>query len=316
MTFKITVLGNPATMKLIRRSLVVAVLLLVGTEAAVRLSGAVDFPLYSVDDEIGYAIKPNQEGHFLNKNHWVFNDRSMGTDQNWGTSSKPNLLILGNSIVMGGNPYDQPDKLGPLLQARLGDKVMVWPAAVGGWSTVNESVYLRRNTDVVKATNFFIWEYMNGGLSQLSPARGEYVFPTQKPVYATWYLARRYVLPRFFSFNMNELPPQGATQSANMAQFEKLVSELSAASGAKTPGILFLYPGKDEYIGSKNGTDYVPDRKELQRIAASYGLKIVDIAQRPEWNLSLYNGGVHPTVEGNNVLADILAKSVVEAMPL
>jgi lysophospholipase L1-like esterase len=101
-----------------------------------------------------------------------------------------------------------------------------------------------------------------------------------------------------------------------MAQFEKLVSQLSAASGAKTPGILFLYPGKDEYIGSKNGADYVPDRKELQRIAENYGLKIVDIAQRPEWNLSLYREGTHPTVEGNNVLADILAKSVVEAMHL
>ena len=316
MTFNLSMLGTPAKVKLFRRTLLSAFLLFVGTEAAVRLSGAVDFPLYAVDDEIGYVIKPNQQGNFLNKNHWVFNDRSMGTNQNWDPSGKPNLLILGNSIVMGGNPYDQQDKLGPLLQTRLGDKVKVWPAAVGGWSTVNESIYLSRNPDVVKATNFFIWEYMNGGLSQLSPARGEYVFPTQKPIFATWYMARRYVLPRFISFDMNELPPQGSSQSANLAQFEKLVSELSAASGAKTPGILFLYPGKDEYIDSKNGKDYVPDREELQRIAESYGLKIVDIAKNPEWNLGLYREGTHPTVDGNKVLADILAKSVVEAMHL
>ena len=293
-----------------------AVLLIVGTEVTVRLSGAVDFPLYSVDDEIGYAIKPNQEGHFLNKNHWVFNDRGMGIQKNWEPSSKPNLLLLGNSIVMGGNPYNQSDKLGPLLQTKLGDRVTVWPVAVGGWSNVNESVYLRRNTDVVKATNFFVWEYMHGGLSRLSPARGEYVFPTHKPVYATWYVARRYVLPRFFNFDMNELPPQGDTQVANVVEFEKLVSELSVASHSKTPGILFLYPGKDEYIGTKNGKDYVPDRKELQRIAATYGLKIVDIAQSPEWNTGLYNEGTHPTVEGNNVLAAILAKSVMESMNL
>jgi lysophospholipase L1-like esterase len=181
---------------------------------------------------------------------------------------------------------------------------------------VNWKAYLSKNADVVKATSFFIWEYMNGGLSQLSPARGEYVFPTQKPAYATWYVARRYVLPRFFSFDMNELPPQGSSQSVNLAQFEKLVSELSAASGAKTPGILFLYAGKDECVDSKNGKDYVPDRKELQRIAANNGLKIVDIAQSPEWNISHYREGTHPTVEGNHVLADILAKSVVEAMRL
>jgi hypothetical protein len=70
------------------------------------------------------------------------------------------------------------------------------------------------------------------------------------PVYATWYVARRYVLPRFFNFDMNELPPQRGTLVANVVEFEKLVSELSVASHSKTPGILFLYPGKDEYIGT------------------------------------------------------------------
>jgi hypothetical protein len=49
---------------------------------------------------------------------------------------------------------------------------------------------------------------------------------------------------------MNELPPQGDTLVANVVEFEKLVSELSVASHSKTPGILFLYPGKDEYIGT------------------------------------------------------------------
>lgn len=299
------------------RGLILAVvLLLIGAEAAIRLGGIIDFPLYTVDDEIGYVVKPNQVGSFLNKNHWVFNDRSMGTNQNWGSSTKPNLLLIGNSIVMGGNVYDQPNKLGPLLQARLNGKVTVWPAAVGGWTTLNEMVYLRRNFDVIKTTKFFIWEYMNGGFSQLSPARSEYVFPTQKPLCATWYAFRRYVLPRFLSFDMNELPPRGISQISNIARFEQLVAELSVASGNKIPGILFLYPSRDEYIASKNGLDYAPDRKELQRIAAGYGLKIVDIAQSPEWNLRLYREGTHPTVEGNGVLADILAKSVIESMQL
>jgi hypothetical protein len=296
--------------KLVRRSLLTAIFLLVCTEGAVRLSGAVDFPIYKVDAEIGYIPAPNQSGKFLNKNAWVFNDRSMGTATAWNPSAKPNLLLIGNSIVMGGNPYDQPDKLGPQLQSKLGDKINVWPIATGAWSNVNESVYLQRNPDVLKAANFFVWEYMNGGFSQLSPDRGQYVFPSEKPMIASWYVLRRYVLPRFIEFNMNELPPTGQSKQENIALFEMLVAEMSVDKGVKVPGLLFLYPARYEYIAAQKGIDYVPDRKELERIATTYGLMIVDVAKLPEWNVGLYKEGTHPTVEGIRVLAGILASAI------
>lgn len=300
--------------KVIQRSLLAVACLLVGTETAVRLSGIIDFPLYSVDGDIGYVPKSNQSGNFLNKNSWVFNDRSMGTGMNWSPTGKSNLLLIGNSIVMGGNPYDQSEKLGPLIQAKLGEKITVWPIAAGGWSNVNEAMYLRRNSDVMKANNFFVWEYMNGGFSQLSPDRGQYVFPSDKPIFASWYVIRRYVLPKFIELNMNELPPEGESERENLKQFETLIAEMSAASGKKSPGILFFYPGKDQYIGMQKGIEYVPDRKELERISSTYGLKIVDIAKRPEWNLNLYREGTHPTVAGNKVLSEILSSAVIEAM--
>ena len=294
----------------IRRLLVAAACLLLLSEAAVRLSGAVDFPIYNVDSEIGYVPAPNQSGAFLNKNTWVFNDRSMGTATPWNPGAKRNLLLIGNSIVMGGNPYDQADKLGPQLQARLGDAFAVWPIAAGGWTNVNESVYLQRNPDVAQAANFFVWEYMNGGFSQLSPDRGQYVFPSQKPLIASWYMLRRYVLPKLMDFNMNELPPTGELNQKNLQQFESRVAELSATTKRKVPGLLFLYPTKDQWIAMQNGADYVPDRKDLERIAASYGLKIVDVARQAAWNGDMYREGTHPSVAGNRVLADILTASI------
>jgi len=215
---------------------------------------------------------------------------------------------------MGGNPYNQPDKLGPLVQDKLGSGVAVWPVAVGAWSTVNESAYLRRNPDIARASSFFVWEYMNGGLSKLSLDRGQYIFPTEKPWLASWYVLRRYMLPLIIDFKMDELPPSGQTQSENLQQFEQLVASMSAGKAPKVPGMLFFYPGRDEYMAFKRGVDYVPDRLALQAIAATYRLKIVDVAQRPEWNLSLYKEGTHPTVEGNKVLAEILASAVREAM--
>jgi lysophospholipase L1-like esterase len=300
-------------METVWRLLSAGACLVLASEGAVRWSGAVDFPIYAIDSGIGYIPAPNQSGKFLNKNVWVFNDRSMGTEAAWNPNAKPNLLLIGNSIVMGGNPYDQADKLGPLLQTRLGDKIAVWSIAAGAWSNVNETVYLQRNPDVVKAASFFVWEYMNGGFSQLSPDRGQYVFPHERPLFASWYVLRRYVLPRFIDFNMDELPPKGATQSENVQQFESMVAKLATGSGAKVSGILFFYPGREEYIGMKNGKDYVPDRQALERIAARYKLKTIDIAKQPDWNLDNYREGTHPTVEGNRVLADILARAVRQA---
>jgi len=69
--------------KIALRLLLTLPVLLAGSEAAVRLAGMIDFPIYHVDQEIGYIPKPSQAGEFLNKNSWVFNDRSMGVAQAW-----------------------------------------------------------------------------------------------------------------------------------------------------------------------------------------------------------------------------------------
>lgn len=300
--------------KIYLRSGIVAACLLIGLELTVRLSGMVDFPIYDTDDGISYIAKPSQSGTFLNKNPWVFNDRSMGTEQNWNPVGKFNLLLIGNSIVMGGNPYKQADKLGPLIEKNLGKSITVWPIAAGGWTNVNEAIYLERHPEVVKENNFFVWEYMEGGFSQLSPDRGQYVFPSSKPIWAGWYLFRRYVLPRFFDFNMSELPPTGVVQQTNLQQFVRLIAQLSAANGKNVPGIIFLYPTKAQYLNAQRGIDYVPDRPALTRIAAEYHLEIVDVASSPDWNAGLYREGTHPTVEGNQVLAKILTSKITNAL--
>jgi hypothetical protein len=38
------------------------------TELGIRTSGLTDVPAYTADSEIGYIVKPNQSGRFLNKN--------------------------------------------------------------------------------------------------------------------------------------------------------------------------------------------------------------------------------------------------------
>ncbi len=73
---------------------------------ALRLSGVVDFPVYDSDREIGYVLRPNQSGTFLQKNAQVVNDQSMSTTK-WAPNGSRDLLLIGDSVVLGGNPLTQ-----------------------------------------------------------------------------------------------------------------------------------------------------------------------------------------------------------------
>ncbi len=270
-----------------------------------------DFPTFLVEDGIEYIPRPNQQGIFLHRNDWVFNDRSMGTKRRWNPAARPNILLIGNSIVYGGDPFAQRDKLGPLIQGKIGDHYSVWPIAAGGWTNVNETVYLKRNPDVARAANYFIWEYMSGGLSGATPWAGEYVWPTSRPLWGGLYTFRRYVVPRIIHRSGSELPRTGETSSDNLASFMEEISKLSAAAPKK--GILFLYPTKAELLVALTGKEWLPERRELEHAASDYDLKLLDISRAKEWNEALYReDGVHPTVQGNIVLARILSEAVKE----
>ncbi len=283
-------------------------------EVAVRLSGLTDFPAYAVDDGIGYIARPDQSGRFLDKNAWAFNGKSMPTADPWAPVGRFNVMLIGNSIVMGGNPLDQKDKLAPQISKDMGPHYAIWPLAIGGWTNVNEMVYLQRNPDVAKATNFFIWEYMPGGLSGLSAWRGDYVFPRQRPLWASWYVFRKYVLPKFLPINTSELPPKGTLVRNHQADFDAWVAELSKTSGLEHPGVVFLYPEKKDLLDSRHAVEWLPERKILEDICAKYRLKLVDVAKDPAWNESLYRDGTHPTPQGNVVLARILANAALETL--
>lgn len=289
--------------KLVAASVLAAVVL---AEVAVRLGGLVDFPVYDVNPIVSYMPKASQSGNFMHKNDWVFNDRAMGVAADWDTLPGHNLLLIGNSIVMGGNPYRQQDKIGPLLQRQLGQRYAVWPIAAGGWTSVNQVAYLQKNSDLHAKTDFFVWEFMSGGFSGASQWRGDYVFPHEKPLWASWYIVRRYILPRFISLPTNELPPQGEPKASHVAQMERQIVSLGQAGGRAIPGMILLYPSKEEYLLAQHGKEWLPERQLIERICAEHHLLLVDVAKDARWSAAMYREDVHPNVAGNVVLAAII----------
>lgn len=291
--------------------LAVPVLLLVG-EVAARVAGLTDVPTYQVDPGIGYIATPNQSGAFLRRHDWVYNDRSMPVSQPWSLRpQRPNVLLIGGGLIAGGNPYRQADKLAPLLQQQLGAGLSIWPAANSGWSAINDIVYLERNPDVVAGCDFFVWQFLRGGVGQLAPWRGKLEQPRQRSRSALLYALRRYVLPRLRRGSMgSEMPPVVAAPAENLARLDAVVAGLAQATQRAVPGVFMLFPDRPELEAARGGAEWFPDRQALQAIADRHGVRVIDVARDPRWKADLYADGTSPTVQGNRVLATILTEAL------
>jgi hypothetical protein len=189
---------------------------------------------------------------------------------------------------------------------------LIWPIAAGGWTQINEMAYLDQHPDVVAKATYFAWEYMSGGLSAATPWGGEYVFPSHRPVFATWYVFRRYVVPRLLPWlHGSELPVRGATSAATLREFDRRLVELTGSIRRREAGIIWLYPNAAELRLARVHREWLPERRQLLYMSSQHGLRIVDIAMFSQWNEACYRGdGVHPNVHGNEVLADILATQI------
>jgi lysophospholipase L1-like esterase len=280
---------------------------LVSSEWYLYSAGYGSYPIYDVDHEIKYIPAANQHGRFLNRNAWYFNDRHMGNKANWDPAKHPDVLLVGNSIVLGGNPFNHDDKLGPLLEKDLGGGATVWSAAAGGWSNVNEMVYLDRNADVLQNADAVIIEYMEGGLSAPNPWPGYYVFPDRKGLSLTSYAIGKYVVRPLLgrvTTDFGSLPATGATDPAQLLRFKTLVSTI--AKDHKL--VIFMYPMLKNL---RNKPGWLAAIAPIQEICRDFALTCIDVAQEPNWTEGAYSAdGVHPTVSGNKTLASILANAL------
>ena len=295
-------------------------------EAGPRLLGLVSFPIYELDPDYKYVVKPNQRGAFLNYNDWVINDARMPIATEFTSSEHPNALLIGNSIVFDGNPYKQPEKLTPILQHALGDKLRIWPIAAGGWTQENEIAYLKKYPAPLNNADYIVWEYMSGGLSGPTPWAGEYTWPTQKPVIASWYVFWRYLYPLLLSTmsvharpdtQTVELPVNGPADRSNARMFQELLEGVRRHSDHKIRGFIWLYPSRSELMTAHAGMEWLPERATIEDIGRESGVRITDLSKTAEWTENLYRpDGVHPTPEGNHVLAKFLAQEISRDTPL
>jgi hypothetical protein len=272
--------------------------LLAGLELAARFSGATDFPLYQVDTEIGYIPAKNQSGRFLNKNSWVFNEHHMGAGP---FTPGPGLdtLLVGDSIVLGGNPLPQESRLGPQLSQQTASRV--WPISAGSWSIANELKFFHGHPEVLAGIDQVVF-VLNGGdlVDDLSHWRCDRNHPRRAPWSAAWYLLDKNIL----RLEDCETPkPAYAPPRLNWKAEMRLL--LSRPEMQGKPVYAVLYPDLSE--ASQAVSTQAFERRMAQELAPFPELRLIRVGSDPRWQMAgHYRDGIHPTEAGNAVLAAII----------
>jgi len=285
-------------MSIINRNFIILLLFLYIGEISIRLLGLVDFPIYDANSTIGYIPSANQHGSFLNKNNWEFNALHMGAPE-FAPTSDTDILLVGDSIVLGGNPLGQSERLGPQLEQTTTAKI--WPISAGSWALRNELAYLRTNPDVIKQIDSIIVVLNSGDFGEASSWKCDLTHPRHKPALALWYLFNKYV----YSFEAcNEVPAGLQVPPGDVW------NELSTfLQSTQLKPIFIIYPDKDEITNvALRNQHFVPNIDRL--LSMSDTSHIIKIADDKRWNNNLYRDGIHPSAEGNVVLARIIADAI------
>lgn len=278
------------------------VIALVGVELVARLSGATDFPVYQVDKDIGYIPAKNQSGRFLNKNQWVFNELHMGTGR-FAPGPGMDTLLVGDSIVLGGNPLPQDSRLGPLLSKKIAGRV--WPISAGSWSIANELKYLKSHPEVLTGIDQIIFVLNGGDLGDdLSHWRCDRNHPRHAPWSAAWYLVDKNIL----RLEDCETPNPAYTPPRLNWQAE-LQSLLAREEMKGKPVYVVLYPDRSEASNVESARAF--DQRMTQQLASFPTTHLISVGTDPRWRDALYRDGIHPTEAGNAMLANIVGDALL-----
>lgn len=276
-----------------------ALALAVMGEIGVRIGGLVDFPLYDANARIGYIPRAEQGGRFLNRNEWMVNSKHMSAGP-FEPGPAGNVLVIGDSIVWGGNLYARSDRLGPKLQALLPQKV--WPIAAGSWALQNELVYLIENPDVVKSVETIVFVLNSGDFGEPSAWSCSHFHPLEPPRVALWYLAKKYVL---------KTPCEGTPPTLAVTTRDPMAMLQAFVEGhARHRFVALLYPDLEELMDDA----LLRARLEMHADALTrVGVaEVVSVARDPRWagHRELYRDGIHPTPAGMGVLASVIASTL------
>lgn len=287
-------------MKTIKIAGALLALVLAAAELLVQLSGIIDMPFYKADNQLGYIPAPNQSGAFLHSRQWRFNEYSMGSAAFEPDPRRFNILLVGDSIVLGGNPLNQSDRLGPQLEKLSGWQV--WPVSAGSWALQNELAYLRTHPDVLQRVDAVAIVSNSGDFGEPSSWASPLTHPLQRPFPALPFVFKKYVLA--------SVPPSEVKPELRVSLRDWRADLREFSRSFNKPVFIFMYPTQDELHDPEKMNEQLNSRIPEVQAQLDKSAKIFKVANLSDWNEGHYRDGVHPSGQGNIALAKIIKGNI------
>lgn len=140
----------------------------------------------------------------------------------------------------------------------------------------------------------------NGDFGEASSWSCEATHPRARPVMALWYLFNKYV----YALEKCGQVPSGLQMPPGDLAVE--LRTFLAANGGKASFV--LYPDVAEAVDSALEAAHFASGRAI--LATAGARNVVRVASDSRWSSRYYKDGIHPTPEGNRVLAAILASQI------
>jgi hypothetical protein len=216
--------------------------------------------------------------------------------------------LVGDSLVLGGNPLSEPERLGSQLEKLTGWQV--WPISAGSWAMQNELTYMRQHPAILDEMDAIVIMSNSGDFDVPSSWASDLTHPLHHPFPGLIYLARKYALSSSTS------PLVRPDMQVALRDWQHDLHDLS--QNFNKPIYIFMYPNLAEFHdGIKRQSQLDSNLPHIQAQLGDVD-KIYKVSNDKHWNETLYRDDIHPSGNGNLVLAEILQRdlcqSVVEKM--
>lgn len=297
------------------------VLFLVGGELFARYGlGLGDPPLSIADSQIEYMFKPSMS-YWRFGNYVHYNAYSMRSEDFPKKKNKPDelrVLMIGDSVINGGNLTDQSQLASKLLEHRLAKDlhrpVVVGNISAGSWGPGNQVAYLKRfgvfdaDIAVIVLSSHDYADYPDfKPIVGVSPN-----YPAHKPISALWEGITRY-LPRYLPWDSansksKHVRPHVAHLKKNILKTDEACREM--AKLLRDHHVRIILAQHLERAEAKTG-QLMPGHDHLLHLFQKMHLKHI-IQLGPAFRAALsdgeqpYRDKIHPDPLGQKLIAHAL----------
>ncbi|MEM9540538.1 MAG: SGNH/GDSL hydrolase family protein [Cyanobacteria bacterium P01_E01_bin.42] len=271
-------------------------------------------PLVQADAEMGYRFQPNQKmrrfGNWVEYNQYSQRSEPIALEKAEGTLR---ILMLGDSVLNGGNRTDQKETISEQLEVRLqatGIEVEVLNASANSWGIGNQLGYLKKFG--LFAADAVILQIGTHDLVQPTNP-GKNLCPTESPPSAIAELLNDYLIPRFSRFFQAGATAEDKFAEAQFRENQQYLQAIAALTQeSKLPLFVVYTPSREDLLPVPNDPSY---KIQFFQFLQEQGIAAIDIhglwRELPDDTVrSYFVDWAHLTPAGQRSIAELVFKNL------